>query len=286
MGMAGYTKLFNSILASTVWRENPTTKVVWITLLAMAGKDGIAEGSVPGLADFARVSLAETEQALKVLSAPDPYSRSQDHQGRRIEAVDGGWLLLNHAKYRAKMNADERREINRLRQARYRAETKASRSMSRADATNNASRYIAEAEAEAEAEEKNKSAEASSTPAFLTYPVVGLNGTPWQLSEAQVAEWATLFPGLDVRMECRKAKAWVDANPGRRKTFGGMKRFLAGWLTRAVDNGGGRVAAVPRRPDVGHIQHDWDCPHEKHCGSPRQCKLLVDLEAAKRTGAA
>jgi len=118
--MSGYTKLFNSILASTVWREPMEVRIVWITLLAMADKDGIAEGSVPGLADFARIPVEATRKALARLSAPDPDSRSQEHDGRRIQAIDGGWQLLNHAKYRAKMGLDERREYNRLKQAQYR----------------------------------------------------------------------------------------------------------------------------------------------------------------------
>ncbi len=118
--MSGYTKLFNSILASTVWREPNEVRIVWITLLAMADKEGIAEGSVPGIADFARIPVEATRTALKRLSMPDPDSRSQEHDGRRIRAVDGGWQLLNHAKYRAKMGADERREYNRLKQAQHR----------------------------------------------------------------------------------------------------------------------------------------------------------------------
>jgi len=126
MSMSGYTKLFNSILASTIWRENDKTRLVWITLLAMSDKDGICEGSVPGLADFARVTVDECEAALEVLSSPDKYSRTIEHEGRRIEALDGtGWRLLNHAKYRAKMSEDERREYNRQKQAEHRAKLKA-----------------------------------------------------------------------------------------------------------------------------------------------------------------
>lgn len=118
--MTGYTKLFGSILASTIWREDMETRIVWITLLAMADKRGVAEASVPGLADFARVSIDGTRAALAKLMAPDPDSRSQAHEGRRIEAVDGGWRLLNHAAYRAKMNEDDRREYRRQKQAEYR----------------------------------------------------------------------------------------------------------------------------------------------------------------------
>lgn len=120
MPMAGYTKLFNSILASTIWREDDKTRILWITLLAMADKHGIAEGSVPGLADLARVSLADCEHSLKRLSEPDQYSRSKVHDGRRIKETEGGWQLINHGKYREKMNADDRREYLRLKQAEHR----------------------------------------------------------------------------------------------------------------------------------------------------------------------
>lgn len=119
--MHGYTKLFGSIVASTVWRESKETKIVWITMLAMSGRNGVVEGSIPGLADLARVSIVECEGALAALSAPDPYSRSKEASGRRIEAIDGGWRLINHAKYRAKMSADDRREYLRQKQAEHRA---------------------------------------------------------------------------------------------------------------------------------------------------------------------
>ncbi len=121
MGMAGYTKLFSSILASTIWREDDKTRIVWITLLAMSDKDGIADGSVPGLADFARVSVDDCRAALNKLASPDADSRSKEYEGRRIEIIDGGWRILNHAKYRSKLNEDERREYLRKKQAEHRA---------------------------------------------------------------------------------------------------------------------------------------------------------------------
>jgi hypothetical protein len=120
----GYTKLFSSIVASTIWREDVSTKVVWVTMLAMKNERHIVEGSVPGLAHLAGVSLVECEASLKKLLEADPYSRNQDHQGRRIERVDGGWLILNGEYYRQKMSVDERREYQRVKQAQYRKEKK------------------------------------------------------------------------------------------------------------------------------------------------------------------
>ncbi len=121
MAMAGYTKLFNSILMSTIWREDDKTRIVWITLLAMADKNGIAETSIPSLADAARVSFEDCLASLDKLKSPDKYSRTKDHEGRRVEECDGGFLLLNHSKYRAKMSADERREYNRIKQKEFRS---------------------------------------------------------------------------------------------------------------------------------------------------------------------
>lgn len=118
--MAGYTKLFSSIIASTIWRADDKTRIVWITMLAMADQFGIVEGSVPGLADMARVTVWECRAALDALQQPDEDSRSKEQDGRRIEPVDGGWRLINHGKYRDKMSIDERREYHRLYQRNYR----------------------------------------------------------------------------------------------------------------------------------------------------------------------
>lgn len=119
--MTGYTKLFSSIVASTIWREPHEVRIVWITMLAMANKQGVVDAAVPGLADMARVSIESCETALARLESPDPHSRTPDNEGRRIKKVPGGWLILNHAKYRERMGADERREYNRVKQAESRA---------------------------------------------------------------------------------------------------------------------------------------------------------------------
>ena len=54
--MSGYTKLFGSILDSTVWATPATVRVVWITMLAMADEHGVVSASVGGLARRAVVS--------------------------------------------------------------------------------------------------------------------------------------------------------------------------------------------------------------------------------------
>ena len=119
-----YTKLFSSIVHSTIWREPNHTRLVWITMLAIADKHGIVEASIPGLADVSRVTLPECEEALRTLLSPDPYSRDKDNKGVRISEVRGGWEILNHHKYRELLSDEQRREREAERKARYRAENK------------------------------------------------------------------------------------------------------------------------------------------------------------------
>lgn len=108
-----YTKLFSSITASTIWCEPERTRLVWITMLAMADRLGRIEASVPGLAHIARVPEMDCRIALDTLLAPDRNSRTADHEGRRIEAIDGGWRLLNYAKFREIRDDESIRESKR-----------------------------------------------------------------------------------------------------------------------------------------------------------------------------
>lgn len=117
-----YTKLFSSITESTVWCEPMPTRLVWITMLAMADRSGRVWGSVPGLANRARVSVEECEAAVAVFLAPDKYSRTKEREGRRIEEIDGGWRLINHAKYRDMRDEEATRESKRDYMRRIRSE--------------------------------------------------------------------------------------------------------------------------------------------------------------------
>lgn len=156
----GYTKLFSSIVHSTIWREPNETRLVWITMLALADRDGIVEASIPGLADAARVSISECERALGTFLAPDPYSRSKAQEGRRIEVIPGGWLLINHSDHRERATAEEMRAKEASRKRRQREKKKAA-SLGHVPGVPGQSRDVpqspqmsTQAEAEAEAEKE------------------------------------------------------------------------------------------------------------------------------------
>jgi hypothetical protein len=95
-----YNKLFAKIVDSTVWLQPTPTRIVWVTFLAVMDEDGfVALASVPNVARRAAVSLEEAAQAVACLEGPDPDSSDPDHDGRRVERVPGGWMVLNAAKY-------------------------------------------------------------------------------------------------------------------------------------------------------------------------------------------
>ena len=108
--MNGYTKLFQSIVTSSIWTEDDRTRIVWVTLLALADKHGEIQAAIPGLARLAGVTIEDCQKAIDRFMSPDPHSRTSDFEGRRLEKIDGGWALLNHAKYRRMASDIDRKE--------------------------------------------------------------------------------------------------------------------------------------------------------------------------------
>ena len=88
-------------------------------------RNGFVFGSPVGLAAVARLPLKAVKDSLKKLASPDKESSDLDinpsNEGRRIRPVDGGWQLINYARYRDMRDSDERRNQNREAQARRRA---------------------------------------------------------------------------------------------------------------------------------------------------------------------
>ncbi len=121
--MRVYNKLFTKILDSSVWLESTTTRLVWLTLIASMDETGFCAFAAMGnLANRARVPLSACEAAVKVLESADSESADPDNNGRRIERVPGGWLVLNATKYRDMVTRVIAQERTRERVRRHRAE--------------------------------------------------------------------------------------------------------------------------------------------------------------------
>jgi hypothetical protein len=96
-----FAKVFQKMLDSSIWLESDSTVRVWITFLLSMDSEGFcAFASIENLARRARVKPSLTAKAVAVLESPDEQSASKDWDGRRIERVNGGWIVLNCKKYR------------------------------------------------------------------------------------------------------------------------------------------------------------------------------------------
>ncbi len=120
-----YNKIFTKILDSSVWLEPTPTRIVWFTFLAAMDESGYVQfASAANVAHRARVELAEAETALTCLESPDPHSSDPENEGRRIERVPGGWMILNAAKYRDLISRSVVQEQTRIRVKNYRERLK------------------------------------------------------------------------------------------------------------------------------------------------------------------
>lgn len=83
-----------------------------------------------------------------------------------------------------------------------------------------------------------------SSPNTLEFPT--RDGRGWVLASDELAAWRLDYPSLNVLEECRRARAWLNANPTKRKAASNMPRFLVAWLNRSQRGTGPRRHAGRR----------------------------------------
>lgn len=122
-----FVKLDCGMLDSSIWPDR-TAREVFITALLMAqpfelredtpqirvdsldregevipaGWYGRVEAAGVGIVTRAMLDRKEGLEALKRLCECDPESRSEEHCGKRMARINGGYLILNYDKYRQK----------------------------------------------------------------------------------------------------------------------------------------------------------------------------------------
>jgi hypothetical protein len=119
-----FAKVFASLWEGTLY-GNGDAQLVFVFLLAHCDAKGIVERTPQVVAGATGLTLERVRVALELLEAPDPESRSDAEEGRRIVRLHAhrawGWRVVNFAAYRANLDADARREEARVRMATLRA---------------------------------------------------------------------------------------------------------------------------------------------------------------------
>lgn len=207
-----YTKVFSTMLDASIWREPNHVRIVWLTMLMMASKAGMVHASRLGLADRARVTPEEVDDALKVLGSVDPDDKSGVHSGIRVIPMQGCWQLVNFEFYR------ECKSIDAVRKAQWRARQGFQCFMKTPKVSETRTPTPApEIPLSPLAKRKRKTAEASALPA------------DWAPSDAHRRFAAT--KGLDLELEVIGFKGWADGRmtPSWNGTFTTRLANAAKW---------------------------------------------------------
>lgn len=123
--MSHYVPVFEDIVDSSIWEEPDFVVKVFLTMLAKKKRGGYVWGTAFNLSRWAKKTEEETLKALEILSSPDTRRlEPQKFEGRRIEKVEGGWLILNAEHYQDRMKEENARISNVERQTRFRLKQK------------------------------------------------------------------------------------------------------------------------------------------------------------------
>ena len=106
------------ILSSSVWSEAAHVKLVWLTLLILCDTEGYVGAAIPGIARAAGVTVDQTRDAIRLFMLPDPDSRTQSNEGRRLETAERGFRILNFREHLDRLSADRTRARERVRKFR------------------------------------------------------------------------------------------------------------------------------------------------------------------------
>lgn len=198
--MSGYTPVFDSVFLGSLCGKYPDLPV-WLVLLALQQRGGIIDAHPSYIATVSGIPQADIEAAIARFCEPDPHSRTKDHDGRRLEPLEGrgfGWRVLNHEKYRAKARKQEY-DTARTESGADASRKKESR---RVPTNHDKSRRVPPSEAEAEAIEEG-SANGRKRPSRRCPP-----------SFEPDREFAKReIPDLDVDREVQKFRDWEFKNP-------------------------------------------------------------------------
>ena len=253
--------------------------IVWFKLLCLAGKTNnsgvfIFNDRFPYtdemLSSIFRRDINTVRMALKTFE-----------EFGMVEIIDNVITIPNWSKHQSLDAYERQKERDRLKKQKKRAEQKALISAKSGDASGDMSGDASgdvpaleeDIDIEVDIEEDNTSfmpgannapdpkpaKKPSAKPAIPSSPVVitiTLNDlSEYPITEAHIKEWSELYPAVNIMQELRKMKGWATANPKKRKTKGGILRFINAWLAKEQDNYHGPVETRQAPPQRGGYQN-------------------------------
>ncbi|GLP95316.1 hypothetical protein [Paraferrimonas sedimenticola] len=81
------------------------------------------------------------------------------------------------------------------------------------------------------------------------------NNQTFKFTATHLQEVSSFYPAVDCRTEINKIAAWLYANPTKRKTAGGMLRFVNNWLSKAQDRAMNTPTGQSSTPNNNGVSH-------------------------------
>ena len=75
-------------------------------------------------------------------------------------------------------------------------------------------------------------------------PILTNKGEEWRPTQEEFEAFCRYHPNVDVKAEIVKMASWAFGNPKKRKTYGGMRKFVTTWLDKEQDRN--RGSSAPR----------------------------------------
>ena len=211
-----YAKIFAQIYDGTLCTNHPWEALVTFQqFLILADQEGTVDMTARAISRRTGIPIEIIDKGIAELLLPDPESRTQDEEGRRlvplVEGRDWGWRVVNYTIYRSLKREDDRREYHRQYWAEKRSpKAKTQQTQHELNTTQppQPNQPIAEAEAEAEAytktgKPKSVGATASRLPA------------DWQPSDAEIEFCKTERPDIDLMKTAAKFKDYYLSASGQ-----------------------------------------------------------------------
>lgn len=118
-----FAKVFGQIFDSSI-ADDYNCRRMFMDLLVLADPDGNVDMTHEAISRRTNVPLEEVQKYIDELCQPDPLSRSQLEEGKRLVPLDTrgwGWKIVNYLEYRKIRDQHARREYFREAQRKYRA---------------------------------------------------------------------------------------------------------------------------------------------------------------------
>lgn len=119
-----FAKVFGQIFDSSI-AEDYNCRRMFMDLLVLADPTGAVDMTPEAIARRTNVPIEEVRKYIAELSSPDPASRSQVEQGKRLTPLDSnrdwGWQIVNYQHYRKLKDQEALRSYFRDAQRKHRA---------------------------------------------------------------------------------------------------------------------------------------------------------------------